>query len=182
MTHDNDTDTPGRRSSGRRIRVVVVAASLCGIAAVTTYDTASASREANQVRGVADFTDATCPGLNLEPSPTGWSLDGCLQITGFEREKFNVSGTYQEEGTERFDGDLYIDGEYAGTGSFETAYQFRGKFEEIGDFGTEIFGRCQHPIVAGTGVFANIEGRLDFKDVLDGPEAPLFPYRGHIRL
>lgn len=178
MTINDDTTRP--RSSRRRTGLLIAAATLCGASAGASH-TAHAEGT-NQVHGVADFTDPTCPGLNLEPSATGWSLDGCLQITGFEREKFNVSGTYQEEGTERFDGDLYIDGEYSGTGSFETVYQFRGKFEEIGDFGTEIFGRCQHPIVAGTGVFAEVEGRLDFKDVLDGPAAPLFPYRGHIRL
>lgn len=180
MAMHDDTTRP--RSSRRRTRLLVVAAATLCVVSVGAAHGAAHAEGTNQVRGVADFTDPTCPGLNLEPSPTGWSLDGCLQITGFEREKFNPSGTYQEDGTERFDGDLYVDGEYAGTGSFETVYQFRGKFEEIGDFGTEIFGRCQHPIVAGTGVFANVEGRLDFKDVLDGPDAPLFPYRGHIRL
>ncbi len=31
-----------------------------------------------------------------------------------------------------------------------------------------------------THVFEHVEGRLDFKDVLDGPGAPFFPYRGHL--
>lgn len=178
----NHDSTIRSHPTRNRARVLLAAVTLCGVSSAVAHGTAAADDGTNQVRGVADFTDPTCPGLNLEPSATGWSLDGCLRITGFDREKFNVSGTYQEEGTERFDGDLYVDGEYAGTGSFETSYQFRGKFEEIGEFDTEIFGRCQHPIVDGSGVFAGVEGRLDFKDVLDGPDAPYFPYRGHIRI
>ena len=44
----------------------------------------------------------------------------------------------------------------------------------------EIFGRCQHPIVAGsgTGVFEGVTGRLDFKDDI---AAGNFPYRGHFK-
>jgi hypothetical protein len=44
----------------------------------------------------------------------------------------------------------------------------------------EIFGRCQHPLVAGTGsgVFAGATGRLDFKDEV---ETGIFYYRGHVR-
>ena len=44
----------------------------------------------------------------------------------------------------------------------------------------EILGRCQHPIVAGTGtgVFEGVTGRLDFKDVV---EIPNYSYRGHFK-
>ena len=136
----------------------------------------------SQVRGTADFKDSGCAGLNLEPSSAGWSLDGCLVITSVTREQWNPSVTYQENGTELFVGNLFIDGVDQGPGTFETTYQFRAKFEERGNFDTEIFGRCQHPIVSGTGVFKYVEGRLDFKDVLEGPGAPYFPYRGHMRV
>ena len=47
--------------------------------------------------------------------------------------------------------------------------------------GPEVKGRCQHPIVAGsgTGGFAGATGRFDFKDVIsDGS----IVYRGHITL
>jgi hypothetical protein len=47
--------------------------------------------------------------------------------------------------------------------------------------GTEIRGRCQHPIVdgSGTGGFAAARGRLDFKEIV---ETATYNYRGHIRL
>ena len=49
-----------------------------------------------------------------------------------------------------------------------------------GPLGAEIFGRCQHPIVAGsgTGVFNGVTGQMNFKDDI---EAGNFPYRGQLR-
>ena len=51
-----------------------------------------------------------------------------------------------------------------------------------GDFAQEVFGRCQHPIVdgSGTGVFDGVSGRLDFKDVISesGVNSPMM---GHLR-
>ena len=62
-------------------------------------------------------------------------------------------------------------------------FRFEGKFEgcDNGAFvGAEIFGRCQHPIVdgSGEGVFEGVSGRLDFKDDV---ELVNFPYRGHLQ-
>ena len=66
-------------------------------------------------------------------------------------------------------------------GTFTTNYRFQGKYEPPG-FVVEIFGRCQHPIVAGsgTGGFEGAEGRIDFKDIIGDPI--VYVYRGHIRL
>jgi hypothetical protein len=49
------------------------------------------------------------------------------------------------------------------------------------DFTVEIHGRCQHPITAGsgTGAFAGVTGRLDFKDDVD---KATFYYHGHLTL
>ena len=46
--------------------------------------------------------------------------------------------------------------------------------------GAEIFGRCQHPIVtgSGTGVFNGVTRQINFKDNI---EAGNFPYRGQLR-
>lgn len=105
-------------------------------------------------------------------------LKGCLYafIDDFE---CSPSGTYREEGRE-----LFI-GTYNGeSGSFWTTYKFEAKFEGCAEngapLGAEIFGRCQHPIVKGSGdgVFEGVTGRLDFKDDV---EAGNFPYRGHLR-
>lgn len=48
--------------------------------------------------------------------------------------------------------------------------------------GAEVRGRCQHPLVAGsgTGGFAGATGRVDFKDIIGDPIT--YVYRGHIRV
>ena len=99
-------------------------------------------------------------------------LEGCL-YTFVETAQSSPSGTYLETGTEVF---VASDG----SGTFETTYRFEAKYEDVNNPATEIFGRCQHPIVkgSGTGVFEGVRGRLDFKDDI---EAGDFPYRGHLR-
>ena len=104
-------------------------------------------------------------------------LQGCLYAYIDEYE-CSPSGTYREQGREHFVGT------YKGqAGEFWTTYKFEAKYEgcAVGGapLGLEIFGRCQHPLVAGsgTGVFAGVTGRLDMKDDI---EAGNFPYRGHL--
>ncbi|MGI9648277.1 MAG: hypothetical protein ACR2OI_07135, partial [Acidimicrobiia bacterium] len=55
--------------------------------------------------------------------------------------------------------------------TFSTTYHFTGKFRPDE---SEIFGRCQHPLVSGG------DGRIDFKDV--APDTGGLEYRGHLRL
>jgi hypothetical protein len=103
-------------------------------------------------------------------------LEGCLYAFIDEFE-CSPSGTYREEGRE------YFVGMYKGqSGTFWTTYKFEARYEgcDGGPLGAEIFGRCQHPIVAGsgTGVFGGVTGQLNFKDDI---EAGNFPYRGHLR-
>lgn len=105
-------------------------------------------------------------------------LEGC-HYAFIEEFGCQESGTYKERGREIFVGT------YKGQpGTFETTYVFSGKYEGCNPDGTplgaEIFGRCQHPIVegSGTGVFAGVTGRLDFKDDVVLLE---FPYRGHLK-
>ncbi len=69
---------------------------------------------------------------------------------------------YQERGEEIFVGTL--DGGPLGT--FATTYKFSSKWSPDVCTRTEVHGRCQHPIVAGsgTGSFTGVTGRVDFKD------------------
>jgi hypothetical protein len=99
-------------------------------------------------------------------------LEGCL-YTFVETAESSPSGTYRETGTE-----LFVASD--GSGTFETTYRFEAKYEDVANPSTEIFGRCQHPIVKGsdTGILEGVTGRLDFKDDV---EAGNFPYRGHLR-
>lgn len=137
---------------------------------------------ATQISGLGSYPDADeCnsplgEGAAFAIKMTG-DLTGCLYAFIDEYE-CSPSGTYREQGRELFIGTYQ--GEY---GTFETGYKFEGKYEEcIGGSaaGAEIFGRCQHPIVdgSGTGVFNGVTGRVDFKDDI---EAGNFPFRGHLK-
>ena len=58
-------------------------------------------------------------------------------------------------------------------GTFTTTYRFESKWDPDPS-GVELHGRCQHPIVkgSGTGGFEGASGRLDFKDIVDaGPSS-----------
>ena len=87
------------------------------------------------------------------------------------------SGVYIESGEEVFVGSL--DGGQDGT--FSTTYKFESKWDPDVSTGSEVHGRCQHPIVegSGTGGFAGATGRVDFKDEVTTGQ---FFYRGHIKL
>ena len=138
---------------------------------------------ATQISGIGfpgtvdECNDPVGEGATFIIKMTG-DLEGCIYtfVEGFD---CTPSGTYREWGTE------YFVGTYRGqSGTFTRDYNFEGKYEgcpENGEpLGAEIFGRCQHPIVEGTGTgfFEGVTGRLGFKDDI---EAGNFPYRGHLR-
>ena len=102
-------------------------------------------------------------------------LEGCWYVV-VETFECRPSGTYMETGY-----DIYVGGDGVGNeGTFTTEYRFTAKYEDCPNPDTEIFGRCQHPILAGSGTddFAGVTGRLDFKDDV---EAFNVPYRGHLK-
>jgi uncharacterized membrane protein len=101
-------------------------------------------------------------------------LQGCLYIF-VETGVCSPSGTYRETGHEIFVG--RYNGEF---GTFSTTYKFEAKYQDCPNLVGEIFGRCQHPITAGSGqgVFAGVTGRFNMKDDIEEGD---FPYRGHLR-
>lgn len=136
-----------------------------------------------QVSGISYF-DATdeCNSAGENASyalnMTG-DLEGCW-YTFIDEYECSPSGTYREIGRE------YFVGTYLGeSGTFWTTYRFEAKYEgcaEDGAFiGAEFKGRCQHPIVAGsgTGVFEGATGRLNMTDNIETGD---YPYKGHIKL
>ena len=137
---------------------------------------------ATQISGVGFYAtigecDFANEGAAYAIKMTG-SLQGCLYAF-IDDYECSPSGTYREEGRE------FFIGTYNGQpGTFWTTYKFEAKYEGCSEngapLGAEIFGRCQHPIVggSGTGVFEGVTGRLDFKDDI---EAGNFPYRSHLR-
>jgi Protein of unknown function (DUF3224) len=100
-------------------------------------------------------------------------LEGCL-YTNILTDRTTPSGVYLETGQEIFVGSLNGGPE----GTFTTTYKFEAKFAPDG---SEIHGRCQHPIVdgSGTGGFEGASGRLNFKDIVETGE---FVYKGHLDL
>ena len=123
-----------------------------------------------------DVCNAAAMGADFSLILEG-DLDGCLYT--FVDGGFGTcmpSGVYYETGTEIFVG-RNKDGE---EGAFGTTYRFTAKYTDCPNLEGQIFGRCQHPIVAdsGSGGFAGFSGRLDFRDDVEAFE---FPYRGHLK-
>jgi hypothetical protein len=120
--------------------------------------------------GYEDFT--SYPGFVM----TG-SLEGCLYAKVITTKE-TPSGVYLEIGEEVFVGSL--DGGPVGT--FATTYRFESKWDPDVASGVELHGRCQHPIVegSGTGGFEGAKGRFDVKDIIGDPVT--YVYRGHISL
>ncbi len=148
---------------------------------------APASAATNQISGIA-FYDTTgecgpppsryADFTSYPPQVITGDLEGCW-YTKVETSKDNgpPSGVYLESGEEVFVGSLNGGPE----GTFATTYRFESKWDPEVSTGSEVHGRCQHPIVAGsgTGVFEDVTGRLDFKDEVTTGQ---FFYRGHIKL
>jgi hypothetical protein len=164
-----------------RIRALLFAGLLVALSLIA----APANAATNQISGTALF-DTAGPDGQCPDEPSGYqdypaiamtgSLDGCW-YTNILTQKETPSGVYLETGEELFVGSLNGGPE----GTFTTTYKFEAK---LNPDGSEIRGRCQHPIVAdsGTGGFAGASGRVDFKDIVGSDNSVTFVYRGHIRI
>ncbi len=165
----------------RTLMVCVLAGALAlAIALVAAKDVSAAPSPAlaggaTQISGVGVYADGqTCSKRASYALILDGDLKGCLYAFILTQER-SPSGTYRETGRE-----LFVSSDPNRPGTFKTTYRFEGKFEDVANLTGEIFGRCQHPIVkgSGTGIFEGVTGRLDFKDDI---EAGNFPYRGHLR-
>jgi hypothetical protein len=168
--------------SGKGQRLALLVVLVMGLLMVSPM---AANAATNQVSGPAHYDGIECPGPPKEYKDftsypglvmTG-SLSGCL-YTKVETSKETPSGVYLESGEEVFVGSL--DGGPVGT--FATTYKFESKWDPDVSSGVELHGRCQHPIVegSGTGGFEGARGRLDIKDIIGDPVT--YVYRGHIKL
>ena len=148
---------------------------------------APANAATNQISGVGFYdTTGECPDppegyedfTSIPPIVMTGSLVGCW-YTKVVTSKNNgaPSGVYLETGEEIFVGSLNGGPE----GTFTTTYRFESKWDPEFPTGPEVHGRCQHPIVEGSGIggFEGATGRVDIKD--DVTTGELF-YRGHIKL
>ena len=168
------------RKMGRLVLLALVAGLMAILAApagaasdrlsgVSVYDTTGACPEPPV--GYEDF-------VSYPPLVMTGSLEGCWYTKLISAKDNGIpSGVYQERGEEVFVGRL--DGGPVGT--FATTYKFTSKWNPDVSTGSEVRGRCEHPIVvgSGTGGFEGAAGRVDFKDIVATGE---YIYRGHIRL
>ena len=148
---------------------------LAAAATALVFVPAPASAAGNtQISGVGTFdADGECTEIpSFFTIKMAGDLVGCWYTDMLEVVQNTPSGVYQERGTETFIGCL----SGGSCGTFNTTYKFTAKYDADGN---EIHGRCQHPIQGGTGDFAGITGRVDFKDDVETGE---FDYRGHIKL
>ena len=152
------------------------------IGIVLTINAPAQADGAKQIRGTGEFAEA---GDCNDPEGNGadfalkfeGDLDGCFYVF-VETAKCSPSGTYRETGK-----DLFV-GEYNGEfGTFGTNYRFEAKYQDCPNLAGEVFGRCQHPIVAGSGtyIFDDVTGRVDIKDDIADDGTVTFRYRGHLR-
>jgi hypothetical protein len=162
----------------RRLTIMMLAilAVVAFLGVVSTAPSPALAGGATQISGVGffdedDLCDSGSVGADFALIMSG-DLQGCL-YTFVETAESSPSGTYRETGTELFVAS-------GGAGTFETTYRFEAKYEDVDNLAGEIFGRCQHPIVegSGTGIYEGVSGQLFFKDDV---EAGNFPYRGHLR-
>ena len=156
-----------------------VVALLCSFMLVVP---APANAGVTQLIGTASFNPEVgepCPEPpsdydSYDPLVMEGSLDGCW-YTHIDSARTTPGGVYLESGRELFVG--RVNG--GPTGTFTTTYKFEAKLD---DTGAEIRGRCQHPIVEGSGRggLAGATGRVNFKDIIGDPIT--YVYRGHISI
>ena len=135
-----------------------------------------------QITGTAYFNSSS--GAPCPEAPVGYdsypplvmegSLEGCW-YTNVITSRTTNGGVYLESGTELFVGSL----NGGAVGTVTTTYKFEAKLDAAG---AEVRGRCQHPIVSGsgTGAFTGATGRLNFKDIIG--DTITYEYRGHFSL
>jgi hypothetical protein len=152
------------------------------ISVVFTVTSPALAGGATQISGISFFAEGDectddSEGVGSDYAlKMGGDLKGC-HYAFVETFECSPSGTYRETGTEIFVGT------YNGmAGTFGTTYLFTANYKNCPNLVEEIFGRCQHPIVAGsgTGVFEGVTGRFDIKDDLEADPVE-FPYKGHLR-
>lgn len=161
----------------RKLIVHVVFALLLFVAVASMAAAPARAAGNTQISGVGVFVSTTeCPD---RPSPyyppikMAGGLVGCWYTDTVEVLRFTDNGAYEERGTETFIGCL-SDGTTCGT--FSTTYKYIARFASDG---SEIHGRCEHPLVSGTGDFAGITGQVN---ITDNVQAGEYPYKGHFQL
>lgn len=167
----------------KAFRLVVVL--VLAVAAAMTVVQAGSGAGAIAVRGDQWTLRAELPPCDNENPDTyrmTGDLVGCWYTESFDvtQSKDNAGGSFKASGSEHFVGCLNTNGNAScdpgePSGEFWTTFTFTAKLDPSG---SEIHGRCHHPVVRGTGAFQAIRGVLSFKDI---PSKGQFPYHGNLQ-
>jgi hypothetical protein len=162
---------------------IATALALTATAAPSTPVGAATTPVAGKI--VVDQTHSTCPGppsgfedyIDFDPFIVSGDLEGCWYVNIDRASDLGPpSGIYVEFGRDVFVGRL----RGGPNGTFSTTYTYESRWDPGVAIGTEIWGRCQHLIVSGsgTGGLHGVTGHLLRPDVAtDGSGS----YRGFVR-
>ncbi len=182
------------RCASARIVRVFVAALVAATGLVLAAPAANAAA-AEQVIGTAvpypaapETCDPAAAGEETEyilaMSAGSGSLVGCVYGV-VDNFRASPGGQYLERSTETFIGCL---GDRCGSFQLDATITSRWINGEPFAGGEQVNGRCQHKVIrgSGTGDFAGVEGRIDFKDILerdaDGNVIGVtYDYKGHLK-
>jgi len=165
-------------------RSAVLLAIVAAVAIIAVQSAAGGGAGAVIVRGDQLIAGSqSCANAQPDTYRMAGDLVGCWYTVTFNviQANDNPGGHFKASGTEHFVGCLNTNGSATcdpgePSGTFDTTFVFTAKLAPTGD---EIHGRCHHPIVGGTGVFAAASGGISFKDI---PSEGRFPYHGEIKL
>jgi hypothetical protein len=146
---------------GAALAVAVLAASAVPAAAASTPSVAATGVFDKDPGGVCPHQDGYDSYLPIVMSS---DLKGCWYTHIDKSWDLGVpSGLYFEAGHELFVGRVH-----GATGSFKATYILESQYDPNVTTGKEVWGRCQHQIVPGTGRddLRGITGHLGFTDVV----------------
>jgi len=152
-----------------RIKRALVASGVVSVAVLVLGMAPAAAGGATVVEGAQSSPVDACDGLgSLGTFVMSGDLVGCWYTDTADLTSSSMNGAVFE-GTEHFVGCIDTSGDGTcgtgePTGSFHTTFKFTAKFSDVG----EVHGRCHHPILGGTGDFANASGVISFHDVING--------------
>ena len=168
-----------KRLTTQRMAALVSALLLTLVMAVPATAGGNGATQISGIGFVPGVGECDSPPPGVSPAyaivMTG-DLEGCVYGFNPVFKGPGPSGVAKERADEVFHGSY--DGH---VGTFRMTENWHAKYDPAS--GIQVFGFCKHPIVkgSGTGDFAGVRGRLDFRDDLADSANPRYIYKGHLK-
>jgi hypothetical protein len=166
-----------------RAKIAIVPAVVAAMAVSLAAPAGAGIEHVSGVQSVPNTCSGPVPGEAgnaMAGSLVGcWITDTFVWRHGYPNEQ---TGALRATGTEHFVGCLDVDGDGScgggnPSGTLGFTFNYQGKWDY--DHNVLIWGRCEHPIVSGSGAFTGATGRIHF---VDDPASGTASYAGHVRL